>query len=396
MRDRKARSVLLSTLPLADGGVAAHAGFVARALARHGYTVTLAYYQPFSSLPELSVPCWRLGRGRVASRTFHEGDLAVHEIGSWLPELEFTHYLPTRPWRRLLDSHEAYVAVSGNALPAAPFALTRRPYVAWVGTPYHEDRRHRVAAFPWFRRGLDRLLNSRVCSALEKRVLRSGLIVPTTPYVRIELMRISGASVSSPLGIPVDTSFFTPDPGAVQPFRVLFAGRINDPRKAVPRLIDAVRLCRGRGYPAVLELAGAVPGPALTDSIARSGIGEHITGLRKLSREELREAYRRCDVFVVPSHQEGLCISALEAMACGCPVVSTRCGGPEAFLDPGFNGLLAGHSGAALADAILTLACDRAGRDRMAARARAVVEADYSETPIERAFLSVFRSTFPG
>ena len=60
---------------------------------------------------------------------------------------------------------------------------------------------------------------------------------------------------------------------------------------------------------------------------------------------------QRWDLFVIPSHQEGLCISALEAMACGVPVVSTRCGGPEDFVLPDRTGLLVPHQAPALAAA---------------------------------------------
>jgi glycosyltransferase involved in cell wall biosynthesis len=45
-------------------------------------------------------------------------------------------------------------------------------------------------------------------------------------------------------------------------------------------------------------------------------------------------------MFVLSSTEEGLGIVILEAMACGIPVVSTRCGGPEVSVIDGVNGYL--------------------------------------------------------
>lgn len=71
------------------------------------------------------------------------------------------------------------------------------------------------------------------------------------------------------------------------------------------------------------------------------------------------------DVFVIPSHQEGLCISALEAMACGVPVVSTYCGGPEEFVIPGRTGTLVRSTPEDLAYAIYNICKNRDTRRKL-------------------------------
>lgn len=58
------------------------------------------------------------------------------------------------------------------------------------------------------------------------------------------------------------------------------------------------------------------------------------------AQDRIRDIYSQCDVWLCSSHREGFHLPPLEAMACRCPVVSTRVGGPEDFIEPGVNGYL--------------------------------------------------------
>lgn len=71
-------------------------------------------------------------------------------------------------------------------------------------------------------------------------------------------------------------------------------------------------------------------------------------------QDGIRQLYARCDVWLCGSRREGFHLPPLEAMACRCPVVSTRVGGPLDTIDNGVNGYLAdGEDAAALADQLL-------------------------------------------
>ena len=58
------------------------------------------------------------------------------------------------------------------------------------------------------------------------------------------------------------------------------------------------------------------------------------------AQEKIPELYRQVDCWLLPSTLEGFGMPGLEAAACGCPVVSTRCGGPEDYVKDGHNRFL--------------------------------------------------------
>jgi glycosyltransferase involved in cell wall biosynthesis len=57
-------------------------------------------------------------------------------------------------------------------------------------------------------------------------------------------------------------------------------------------------------------------------------------------QEEIPRLYKQTDCWIVPSTTEGFGMPGLEAAACHCPIVSTRCGGPEDYVEDGVSGFL--------------------------------------------------------
>lgn len=367
-------------------------------LRERDYEPVVAYYEPYTVAPELSAPSYRLFGSRVHARPAPPYfGCEAHALGAWLPELEFTHYLPTRQWRELTASCDYHVAVSGNCLAATPFALMGAPYLCWVATPWAADRKDRVARFPWYRRLLDSVVNRRVLERLERRILSRGSILALSEYTRRALEPLTGgAGLAGIMPQPVDTDAFQPAPGEVMRGHVGFVGRLDDPRKNIELMLRTVAEARRAGLDLTAELIGG-PAPArLTSLIRRLGIERAVTIRGYMSHDELAQRLRRFDVFAIPSQQEGLCIAALEALACGCPVVSTRCGGPEEFVLEGRTGTLVQSDPADMAAAIARIVGDRELRAHLAAGAVSLVRERYSAPRVAAIFWRAFAATFAG
>ncbi len=159
----------------------------------------------------------------------------------------------------------------------------------------------------------------------------------------------------------------------------LFVGRI-DPIKGIDSLLDAVRLlAHDDPEPTVVLIGGDLdadghPTGALGE-VARAadsmGIADRIRFEGSRRQDVLPTYYRAADVVVVPSRYESFGLVAVEAMACGTPVVATRVGGLRFTVEDGEGGLLVPpRDAAALADAVRRVLGDTDLRSRLGAGAR--------------------------
>lgn len=115
-----------------------------------------------------------------------------------------------------------------------------------------------------------------------------------------------------------------------EPF-CLFTGTMTQPRKNIPRLIEAAKR-----YGFNLKLVGN-KGNAESEAKLRALIGDanNIEILGFVSDEELNLLYNRAKVFALPSINEGVGLAALEAAVCGCNIVITNLGGPKEYYERG-------------------------------------------------------------
>jgi glycosyltransferase involved in cell wall biosynthesis len=122
-------------------------------------------------------------------------------------------------------------------------------------------------------------------------------------------------------------------------FRVLNVGLLHK-KKGQLSLLEAFAEAFRDEEAATLAIGGDGPiRRRLKAAANRLGIKKQVEFLGLLQRTEVRDQMRRADVFVLSSHYETFGLAAVEALACGTPVIATRCGGPECFIDES-NGLL--------------------------------------------------------
>jgi glycosyltransferase involved in cell wall biosynthesis len=155
-------------------------------------------------------------------------------------------------------------------------------------------------------------------------------------------------------------------------FRLLFVGRVDDPRKNFSLLLGALQRLRSAGR----DVSLTVIGPHSAQWRERLHADESALSLNFLGtvdHDTLVAAYLGHDLLIVPSQQEGLGIVVVEAMHAGLPIVATRCGGPETILRESGAGDLVRHHPDELVQAIARMidAPDERARRGLAGRAYA-------------------------
>jgi L-malate glycosyltransferase len=111
--------------------------------------------------------------------------------------------------------------------------------------------------------------------------------------------------------------------------------------REVKRVKDVVRVFARiqRALPAVLVMVGDGPERVDAENEARElGVAQDVRFLGRL--DPVASLLQASDLFLLPSQTESFGLAALEAMACGAPVVATRAGGLPEVVDDGVSGIL--------------------------------------------------------
>jgi D-inositol-3-phosphate glycosyltransferase len=250
----------------------------------------------------------------------------------------------------------------------------------------------------------------------EQVVAEADRLVANTTFEALDLQSRYGAppSLLSVVQPGVDLERFSPFAGGVDLGRALarqrlglpmdgnivaFVGRIQ-PLKA-PDVLLAAAAALKRLDPAVARdltvvIVGGPSGTgldrptALAELATTLGISDSVRFLSPLTGDDLPALYRAADLVAVPSYNESFGLVALEAQACGTPVVAAAVGGLVTSVRDGFSGLLVdGHDPVDWARALGGLLA-APGRRALMARAAADHAREFSWTRTASGLLTVY------
>ena len=184
-------------------------------------------------------------------------------------------------------------------------------------------------------------------------VAQADRVICATEHEKSQLVRLYRADPNRidvvPLGVdierfrPLDKDDARRELGFEDEKIILFVGRI-EPLKGVDILINAAAMLESDVECSVLIVGGDDSSKAqvaqLQGLASDLGIGHRVAFVGAVDHDKLPLFYNAADVCVVPSHYESFGLVAVEAMACGVPVVASRVGGLTGTVKDGETGYL--------------------------------------------------------
>lgn len=309
-----------------------------------------------------------------------------------LPDLSVTPVVPKRPPRsesrpgRWMHAQPLLAWRALRERPALLHGLSGEPALGWppgrqVVTLHDLELRGTAAAMAGAR---GRALRAYTAS-VERLLRRCGALVAVSEVVADEACEVIGVERSRVHVVPhgVTPGFdAAPHPedaalreacGVGSGGYLLWVGslRSHDPRKALDVLLDAVAAMGPRAVRLVLVGAAGAETRRVAAVARRSQLSVLLPG--HVPDASLAALLRGCAAAVVPSLHEGFGLPALEALACGAPLVAARagnlpalCGDAALLVEPGSAEALGAGLSAVLGDAVLAATLREAGPHRAA------------------------------
>jgi len=280
-------------------------------------------------------------------------------------DLHFASFQLFDAWvSRRIEDCDAVVALSGSGLKTGAVVQSRGgKYVCDRGSS-HIRYQNAIVNEEYARWGFAiEACDSRMIEREEAEYATADAITVPSEFSRRTFIEMGVAEKKLhkiPYGVRLERFGRTSEPPR-DSFEVLFAGTVSL-RKGVPYLLEAFRLLN---HPKKrLRLAGPVL-PEMKVLLGR----QNLTGIEVLGRmpqARLAECMSTSHVMVLPSIEEGLALVQGQALACGCPLISSYNTGGEDIFSDGVEGFLVPvRSAAAIASRLQELADDSAMQERM-------------------------------
>jgi len=359
---------------------------LASALVRRGHEVTVVYT-------------------RAITERFGPPTPVPYEI-VWAPfaGLESRRQAPLRPLNALSVARavsklarRGIDAVHGNGEEAAALGRLRdRRGFVWVMTPRFPDYPEAL-----LRPGGPTTIERATLAVAHAKYLvlgygleRADWICPTSASARAMVERAFDLDPTRLRVIPngITPAFFDGDwdGGTAGDAPLVFFGRLSL-GKGVDTLVEALARLE-QPLPPTLIVGRGDLAPELRARIAALGLGDRVELVEWMSPTELTALLSRARLAVLPSREESFGNAIAEAMAVGCPVVSTRVGSVPEIVDDGRTGLLvAPGDPVALAQAVDRMLGDPASSRAMASAGRADVRARFTWDAVAEQFEACYR-----
>lgn len=373
-------------LPVAPGcgGAEMVAYQLARSLAAEGHRVTLlsdvgargAVDAPGLEVLPIDSAAVRLVRRLPGFISW----LALHLVGNIVAARAVRRLVRVRRFD-VVHAHGSLSAILASWRSRVPVIYTEHDAPPWIC-------RYRR----WWERGLRSLVYRVLNVTAFRRADRVAALFGTLRDDIVGRWRVAGENVRT-IGNGTEVSQLEEDRGerVAVPFDrfCLFVGRLTS-RKAPDLLIRAVAEVEGL----CCAVAGDGPMREKLERLAeRLGVSDRIVFLGNVASRDLPGLYARADLLVLPSVSEAFPLVALEAMACGTPVLATRVAGLRTLVSDWETGFLVkpGDLGE-LATAMRFLLRDDALRLAMSERARIRVREHFSWPVVAGEYEQLYRS----
>ena len=266
----------------------------------------------------------------------------IQHWGANAVEIEAMRYRPRTELNKALLNYDLVQVVSGSPALAAAVAKVSIPKVVLAATMVKWERVSQLKTGGALVRTWRKLMTMWTSRSDLKALRRVDhvFVINSKMYEHVRSLGQSQVVIAPP---GVDVANFTPNPDGWQSDGYLLSVcRLGDPRKGLDRAIRAYsELVQMMQHVPNLILAGrgALPADVLT-LISQLNLKDRIEVRSDVPLVELVELMRGASIFLQTSHEEGLGISVLEAMACGLPVVATETAGSFETVANGESGWL--------------------------------------------------------
>jgi glycosyltransferase involved in cell wall biosynthesis len=252
-------------------------------------------------------------------------------IGGTFPEpLAFS----MRAWDHLRYRKDEFDIVQDNQCLGYGLLLIERqlglPILGTIHHPITVDRRLEIeAAETWYKRLTLRRWYSFVDMQTQvARRLKRIITVSENSFKDIVTDHKVDPERMAVVPVGVDLDLFKPLPEvAVVPGRLVTTASADVAMKGLKFLLEAVAKLRTERDDVHLVVIGKrKPGGASDATIKRLGLEDHVEFVTGVEEQRIIELYSEAEMAVVPSLYEGFSLPAIEAMACGTPLVGTTGG----------------------------------------------------------------------